>query len=245
MTDYQTAPLSAPLYNYQPIYERSGGWNSSPFASHPPQTLPPNALQHEDPSYWYKAEHSLPIDYQHPQYSMAPSASHLQPANSSIEQFPMSGTREDHAWHPGPPHPPVRSMSLRGVDELPVHYQDQYLQSPSTEFGRSMTNSSDMQRPPLSSNANSSIASSEYQPVSSTDSFQEQPGQHVQVGYQIPWSSMSMAQSPHMLTVGPENYGQGWYSHSPGLMQVKEEDPSIEFQRPPYPTHMPYQAGTG
>lgn len=236
--------MSARSYDYHTSYEyNNGSWGSSPFVP-PPPTLTPDGMQHEDLLYWVKGEQTGHMNYQHPQYSIASAAPLPQPAHSSVEHFRVSGPPENHGWH-HPSHALLRSMSLAGRDDLPPHYQNQYYPNAPVEFGSTMTTPSEMQPPTLSSNATSSMSGSDYQPGSRTNSYQDQPGHNMQLGYPMTWSSMPLAHSPHLLTSGPNGFVQGWYSETSGLTQVKEEDPHVEFHNSTYPVHMPFQAGPG
>jgi hypothetical protein len=174
-------------------------------------------------------------------HNTAPLAQSLQ---SSMEQTPNPGLGGLDSWSASP-HPPLRSMSLVGPEELSFHYQSDYYPHTPSEFHPSAANSY-MQQSNLLSN-NLGMLGSDFLPLqpTGTGSFQEASAQGMNYTYPTTWSSVPASESSQMHLSGPEHFTHGWYVGPSTLAQGKDEESSSQFPASPNPVYMPHQANPG
>jgi hypothetical protein len=176
----------------------------------------------------------MPTTYQQYPYSMthnaAPLAQSLQP---SMEQTPDSGLGDLGRWSASP-HPPLRSMSLIGPEELPFHQSHYYPHA-----------SSYMQQSSLSSN-DLGMPGSDFPPLQTTGtgSFQEASTQDVNYVYPTTWSPIPPNESPQMRLSVQGHFTHGWHAGPSAPAQGKDEGTGSQFP-PSNPAYMPHQANPG
>lgn len=198
----------------------------------------------EELPYWRHGP-TMPTSYLPHTYPVMPSsASVAHPSQASMAPMSNSGHGNFHSWSASP-HPPLRSLSLGGPDELPAHYQNQYYHSATNEF-RPSTNTSDLQPPPLSShNATLSGSDPSLSVVQNMAFFHDSSAPDVNYPYPSSWSSAPPNQSPQMSGPGSNRLVHGWYSDPPALAQVKEEEAGSQFHHLAHPDNLAYQANPG
>lgn len=174
---------------------------------------------------------------------MHSSASVAHSSQLSTEQVPNSGHRNFHSWAASP-HPPLRSMSIGGPDDLPVHCQNQYYHNATSEFHPS-TNTSDIQPPTLSSNHSTISGSDPSLSVQSMGFFHDSTAPDMNYVYPSNWSSAPPNQTLQMSGPGSNRLVHGWYSDPLALAQVKEEEAGAQFHHLTHPHNLANQANPG
>ena len=197
----------------------------------------------EEVPYW-RQSHSTPTSYLQNPYSVTQSSTSVAHSSQSLmEQIPDSGHQNFDSWST-PPHLPLRSMSLHGPDEHPIHYQNQYYHNATGVFHPSM-NTSDIQPPTLSSN-NSTMSGSDHSlPVQNIGFFHDSTAPDMNYAYPSNWSSAPPNQSPQMPGPRPNRLVHGWYPDPPALAQVKEEEAASQFHHLAHSDNLAYHASPG
>ena len=246
MTDQSPGPLPAQSFEYSQIYEPNGPWDTSRYLHHTPHMLPSHRSypEPESPAFWRPNESSGSGSYPQAHFPMSPSPVSAA-TKDNVDHMNALQSMGGHGW--APRQPPMRSMSLANPDDLPPQYQAQYYNNSPIDFGRRMTTPSENQTPTLSSNTNSTGSVSDHQPVPSMISYDAHgvPIQSMHLSYPPPWSSIPPSRSPQIATSGSEGFSQGWYTNSPGLALVTEEDPTSHFGHTPHPDYSIFKAEPG
>jgi hypothetical protein len=240
-TDGRAGQLSARTHETFPTYEQNVPWASS-FIQQSPQSSATDRAPAEELSRW-RHDPSMPTTYPPHPYSMMHSSTPLTHSpHSSMEQIPNLGHRDFHSWSDST-HPPPRSMSLVGPDELSIHYQNHHYHNANNDFHPS-TNISDIQPPTLPSN-NSAMSRPDH-PLSlpGVEFFHDSPAQNVNYVYPSSWSPMPN-QSPQIPDTRPEGFTHHWYPDPSALAQVKEEEACSQFHHSTHPDNLAYQANPG
>jgi hypothetical protein len=231
-------------YDTSHNYEQNGTW-APPFLQQSPEDVPAKSSAAEELPYWRPHQASVSTTY--PQYShlMTHNTTSLaQSLQPSMEQTPGSGLGDLDGWSASL-HPPPRSMSLIGLEELPVHYQSHYYPHAPNEFYPSAANSY-IQQSNLSSN-DSGMPGSGFPPLqpTGTGTFQEASTQDMNYVYPTTWSLAPPNESPQMRLSGPEHFTHGWYAGPPVLAQGKDEETGSQFPPSSNLAYMPHQANPG
>ena len=192
--------------------------NSTPFLSHSPQ---PYSHQHFEnhPQFWQSGDNSVPTTYSN--VSITPqSATFSQSSQQHTHPFQMGTSQADFGWPP--PHAPMRSMSVGGPEEhsYQPYYQEQY-----PSIRRSMTSMSDIQVGTGMHSSNVAAPTAHTQSPTGILHFDDQNRSHPgQYRYLPQWSSAPTAQIPHLGSTVHDLRPQGWFTPSPHLPDVREED---------------------
>ena len=240
----RAGPSSTLSYDTSHNYEPNGTW-APPFLQQSPQDVPAARSAAEELPYWRPHQVSTPTTYPQYPYSMTHSAASLaQSLQPSMERTPDSGLGDLDSWSASP-HPPLRSMSLIGPEELPFHYQSHYYPHAPNEFHPSMANSY-MQQSNLSSN-NLGMSGSDFPPLQTTGtgSFQEASTQDVSYVYPTIWSSIPPHESLQMRLSVQEHITHGWHVGPSALAQGKDGGTGSQLPPSSNPVYMPHQANPG
>jgi hypothetical protein len=244
VTNRRAGPSSAGANDPFPSYEQNVGW-TSPFIHQSPQNIATDKSQGEELPYW-RHDPSMATSYpQHPYSTMHSSASLANSSLPGMEQTSGFEHRDFLGWSASP-HPPVRSMSLVGPEELPIRFQNHYYHNVPNGFHPS-TNSSEIQPHTLSSN-NSTMSGSDHPPLMPLPGmgyFHGSTAQNMTYVYPPTWSSVPPSHSPQMLGSGSERFTNAWYSDPSALAQVKEEEVVSQLHHSTHPDNMAYQANPG
>jgi hypothetical protein len=224
--------MSGLSYEYPQSFEPSPSWEQPPFLSHSPQNL---ALDRSHPegvsaAFWRPTASPMTAAYPPSQFSMHSSSVSMTPSSqSSREAFNSRGARDERNWHHPPA--PVRSMSLVTPDELPPNYQARYLQQ--SPIAGPVPVSSDPTAASIYGQPSQDVHAID--PHSATDlhAFGSQGHPRHHSAFAIPqWTSYSQS-GTQMMDSGDESFTSRWYSRSPGLTQVREEDSTAHHYLPP------------
>jgi hypothetical protein len=244
VTNRRAGTSSAGAIDQIPTYEQNVTW-TSPFIHQSSQNLATEKSQGEELPYW-RHDPLVSTSYpQHPYSMMHSSTSVAQSSQPSMEQASTFEHRDFQGWSASP-HPPLRSMSLVGPEELPIHFQNHYYHNVPNEFHPS-TNSSEIQPPTISSN-NSTMSGSEHPPpvpLPGMGYFHGSTAQNMTYVYPSTWSSVPPGHSPQMLGSGSERFTNSWYPDPSALAQVKEEEAVSQLHHSTHPDNMAYQANPG
>ena len=240
----RVGPSSALAYDTSHNYEQNGTW-APPFLQQSPQDVPAKRSATEELPYWRPHQASMSTTYPQYPYPMTHNTASLaQSLQSSMEQTPDSGLGDLDSWSASL-HPPLRSMSLIGPEELPFHYQSHYYPHGPNEFHPSTANSY-VQQSNLSSN-NPGMSGSDFPPLqpTATGPFQEASTQDMNYIYPTAWSLAPPNESPQMRLSGPEHFTHGWYGGPSALAQGKDEETGSQFPHSSNPVYMPHKANPG
>lgn len=216
--------MSGLSYEYPPSFDPSPSWESSPFLSHSPQPL---AIDRSIPgelsgTFWRPSGSPMPGAYAPSEFPMnASSLSIAPPSQASREAgFPHRG-RDDRGWHPPPA--PVRSMSLVTPEELPPHYQARFYSQHPIAAGRGPAPAG-VTAHTLYTHSTPDTSMSELHSATETSPLGHQARTAQPTGFNLPqWGSYPQ-QTAQMMEPGTEGFPSEWYTASPNLAQVREED---------------------
>lgn len=237
-TDHLVAPMSGLSYEFPPNFGPSPSWGHSTFQSNSPQSLAiERPIQEEGTgTIWRPSGSPMPGAYPLPQFSMHSSSLSITPSSQgSREAFFPHGTRDDRSWQPPPA--PIRSMSLVTPEELPPHYQARFLSQPPNTVGR-VPATAEATAHTLYTHAAQGAAA--YEPHANTEiNPLGHPGRTGQpAGFGFPQWGTYPQQSIQMVESGREGFSREWYTGSPNLAQVREEDGSPHhYQHPSRSSH--------
>lgn len=145
------------------------------------------------------------------------------------EAFFSQGGRDDRDWHS--PSAPMRSMSLVTPEELPPHYQARFFQQPPVSARRVPETAgihTAYNHAAQDTSMSTSLSTTNANPLNQ----QARPVQPV--GFNFPQWGTYPHQSTQLIDSGVEGFAREWYTDSPNLAQVSEEDSgSHHFQHPP------------
>lgn len=186
---------------------------------------------------WRRGDSPGTAAYPSSQYTMNASSRIVTPSSQgNREAFFSHGSRDDRDWHP--PSAPMRSMSLVTPEELPPHYQARFFQQPPIPDRR-------VADPPVNHTVYGHAAqdmsiSSPYSTTNASPLDQQARSVH-SVGFNFPqWGAYSQ-HSPQLMESGVDGFPREWYTGSPNLAQVSEEDSNSHHYQPPSRTS--YQRG--
>ena len=164
------------------------------------------------------------------QYSVQSSSVSITPSSQgSRDVFLHHFAQDDRSWHA--PSAPIRSMSLATPEELPPHYQVRFLQQSPVAVGRGpVTAGAGAQ-----SHYNDAHDAAASVPHPSTET--NPVGHHGQAGQQggftfSQWGTYPQ-QSTQLIESGAQEFPREWYTGSPNLAHVREEECSPHHYQPP------------
>jgi Fungal Zn(2)-Cys(6) binuclear cluster domain len=237
-TDNPIAPMSGLSYEFSPSFDPSPSWDTSPFLGHSPQGLAIDRSFPEETvgTFWRPSGSPLPTAYRTPQLPIHASSMSVTPSSQDRRDAVFSqGARDDRSWHPPPA--PIRSMSLATPEELPPHYQARYFHQPLTVAGQG-PGSSGVAATTLHTHATQGTAAPESHLVTEINArgHRGRTGQPAGLGFPQ-WGSYPQ-QFAQMVESGREGLSHDWYTTSPDLAQVQEEDSGPHhFQQPSASAH--------
>ena len=209
---FLTAPLAPQTYEL-PQQARTA-WGS-PFPGDAPTSAGHSSPGDSTHPYWGRHTDSPMTPGFSPHMSGPTSAIHsASDPRSSFTSFAPSRTHSDTTWTM-----PQRSMSFGIVEDLPQSYQNQYNNSQPLHMDY-RRRASEMNPPSLlnsNNSSNASIPDSHLSPLPPPTSNSPNPPMN-HWGLPTTWSSLPGS----LVTKGPD-YGS-WYSETPPLAKVQEED---------------------
>ena len=224
------------------MYQQNGLWDTSPYLNQSPRAL--NMDKRDNSATFWKSDSPLiHTPYSYAPYPMTPTTVSFPPSSlKGIEHFKQARTTDEHSWEPSIP---VRSISLVNPGDLPAQFQTHYYHNTATDPIRRNTTPTGMRHSTPSSNAipleipfSSSQVAPNAIPYNGHGFHRGMPFTHPP-----PWSSAPSLQGKRLVTSGPQGYNRGWYGESPGLPQLKEEDPGSHMyhgdQTPTFPQFRP------
>lgn len=216
-------------YEFPPELGPSPSWENSPFLNQSPQNLNIDRSIPQDASsnFWRSTGSPLTAAYPSSQFSMHSSSLSITPSpQGSRDAFFPHEVRGDRSWHPPPA--PMRSMSLATPEELPPNYQARFLQQTTGRVPVTGEIAAHM----LYAHAAQGTAASRTQSAADMNPH----GQQGRIGQPArfihpQWGGYPQ-QSAQMVESGVEGFSRDWYTGSPNLAQVREEDISPHQYQP-------------